>query len=93
MSKYFLKESQLKKIVETGSNSAAMDLDIYVQPVHHDTSNGNENIEDTIKDIVSILDELKNTLHAGKKIPFEQKGKFFKILDDLKRLHRDSTEM
>lgn len=92
MSEFILKKSQLKRLVETGSNSAAMDLDIYVQPVYHDTSNGNENIEDTIENIVDRLNELKYMFKTGKKIPSELRSQFFEISDKLNSLYISSTE-
>ena len=46
MSKFILTESQLKKLLETGSNSAAMDLDIYSQINPISTDNGNLGTED-----------------------------------------------
>jgi len=92
MSKIIVKESQFKRLLETGSNSAAMDLDIYVQPVEHDTSNGNESIEETIDDIVGKLNEINFGLKSGKKLSPELKSGFYGILDELNKLFELSTK-
>lgn len=93
MPKFILKESQLNRILETGSNSAAMDLDMYVQPVQHDTSNGNENIENSIKETITYLNQLNYMLKSGKKINEEKKNKFYGILDQLKLFFLNTTEV
>ena len=87
MPKVIITESQFKKLYETGAANAAMDLDIYVQPVHHDTSHGNENLQDTLEDMKAKLIELISMFKTGKKIKSEQKGQIFKFLDDLKLVY------
>jgi hypothetical protein len=53
MSKFILTESQYQKLVEqVDSNRAAMDLDIYSQPMTTDTDNGNLDVEDAVEDII-----------------------------------------
>jgi DNA-directed RNA polymerase specialized sigma54-like protein len=93
MKRYIIKESQINRLIETGSNSAAMDLDIYVQPVQHDSSNGNENIIDSIKQATTRLEEVMNQLKAGKKLSSEEKNLYFKILDLLNSNYYNSTEL
>jgi hypothetical protein len=93
MKRYIIKESQITRLFETGSNSAAMDLDIYVQPVQHDSSNGNENIIESIKQTISRLEEIMNQLKTGKKLSSEEKNLYFKILDDLNSNYYNSTEL
>lgn len=83
MSKIILTESQLKRLIETGSNSAAMDLDIYTQPIQVDTDNGNGDVEDTIDDIISKLQELSSMFKTGKKTHPELKNRLFGILDSI----------
>ena len=83
MSKYIITEEQFQKLMETGSNSAAMDLDIYVQPVGYDTSNGNDDVEGASEDIITKLKELVSMFKGGKKIHPELKSKIFKNLDDI----------
>ena len=56
--KVIISESQYKKLVETGSNSAAMDLDIYVQPMQTDTDNGNIDVVDASEEVIDKLEEL-----------------------------------
>lgn len=81
MSKYIISESQYQKLMETGSNSAAMDLDIYVQPVSYDTGTGNEDLVDTIESVIEKLKEVSSSLKVGKKIEPELKNKLFQITD------------
>jgi len=82
-----LTESQFKLIVETGSNSAAMDLDIYVQPVDYDTSNGNDNLENSLDEISFKLKELTSMLDSGKKINFSVKNRIFQVVDELNQIY------
>lgn len=83
MKKILITEKQLKKLVETGSNSAAMDLDIYVQPVTYDTSNGNEDEENAVEQIIDKLQELLSMFKSGKKVNSQQKNEIFKELDSI----------
>lgn len=85
-------EKQYKRLVETGSNSAAMDLDIYVQPVQYDTSTGNENLEDSIEDIIGKLKELNSLFKVGKKIKYDTKNEVFKVVDDLNSIYNKTKE-
>jgi len=85
-------EKQYKRLVETGSNSAAMDLDIYVQPVEYDTSTGNENLEDSIEDIIGKLKELNSLFKVGKKIEHNTKNDVFKVVDDLNSIYNKTKE-
>lgn len=93
MPKFILKESQVNRLLETGSNSAAMDLDIYTQPVDHDTSNGNESIEDSLKETITYLNQLNYMLKTGKKIGEDKKMELYSILDKIKSLYVDSTKI
>jgi hypothetical protein len=65
--KVIISESQYKKLVETGSNSAAMDLDIYVQPMDTDTDNGNIDVIDASEEVIDKLEELISMFKGGKK--------------------------
>jgi len=89
MSKIIITESQYKKLLETGSNSAAMDLDIYVQPMQIDTDNGNIDVVDATEDIIDNLEELVAMFKSGKKTPEETKRKLYKALDDLNDTHAE----
>lgn len=86
MSKIILTETQYKKLIETGAANAAMDLDIYVQPVERDTSHGNENVIDSIDNIISKLSELKNMFNVGKKVPLTMKNTVFTLDDEVKKI-------
>ena len=85
MAKYILTESQLKKLQEQGGNAVAMDLDIYSQPMKVDTSNGNEDVEETVEDIMSKLQELLAMFKTGKKLHPELQGRLDKNLDDINK--------
>lgn len=92
MKKIVITKEQYQRIFETGSNSAAMDLDIYVQPVDYDTSNGNESLEDSVQDIIGKLKELNSLFDNGKKIKSLTKNKIYKIVDDLNTVYDETTQ-
>ncbi len=92
MNKILITEKQYKRLLETGSNSAAMDLDIYVQPVHYDTSNGNENLEDSLEEIMNKLKELNSLFKVGKKINQDTKNKIFSVVDELNSIYDTTKE-
>lgn len=87
MAKLIVTESQYRRLFETGSNSAAMDLDIYVQPVYHDTSTGNNDLIEVFEEIVSMSNEMKNELEVGKKLKQSEKNSIFKLYDNLKSVY------
>lgn len=89
MLKIKITESQYQRLFETGSNSAAMDLDIYVQPMQTDTDNGNRDIVDATEDIIDNLEELVAMFKTGKKTSEETKSKLYKALDDLNGTHSE----
>lgn len=89
MSKVIITESQYKRLFETGSNSVAMDLDIYTQPMQIDTDNGNIDVVDATEDIIDNLEELVAMFKTGKKTPEETKRKLYKALDDLNDTHSE----
>ena len=90
MRKIIITEKQYNKIFETGAANAAMDLDIYVQPVDYDTNTGNENIEDSIDDVISKLKELNSLFKVGKKINQTTKNKLFRVVDELKSVYNQT---
>ena len=85
MGKFIISETQLKKLLEmgAGSNSVAMDLDIYTQPIQYDTDNGNQDEEGTVQDVIDKLQELLSMFKSGKKVNSDQRNKIFKNLDDI----------
>lgn len=87
MGKIIISESQYKRLMETGSNSAAMDLDIYTQPMTTDSSNGNESVDDSIYNMISKLKELKNMFETGKKVPTEVENQIFEVHDKLNQVY------
>lgn len=89
MHKVIITESQYKRLFETGSNSVAMDLDIYTQPMQTDTDSGNIDVIDATEDIIDNLEELVAMFKTGKKTPEQTKRKLYKALDDLKDTHSE----
>jgi len=85
MSKYILTKSQYQKLVEQASNTAAMDLDIYSQPMTTSSDNGNSDIEDAVNDIISKMDELMSMLKSGKQNHTELKTSIFHKLDKINK--------
>jgi len=85
-------KKQYKRLLETGSNSAAMDLDIYVQPVQYDTSTGNENVEDSLDEIMGKLKELNSLFKVGKKVKQDTKNKIFSVVDELNSVYNSTKE-
>lgn len=86
MAKFILTESQYKKLLEQGgSNSVAMDLDIYSQPMTTHTDNGNLDIEDSVNDIISKMEELKSMLKSGKQVHPELKNRIYGGLDQINK--------
>jgi len=72
-------------LVEQASNTAAMDLDIYSQPMTTSSDNGNSDIEDAVNDIISKMDELMSMLKSGKQIHTELKTRIFHNLDEINK--------
>jgi hypothetical protein len=90
MLKVIITESQYKRLLEQqGSNSVAMDLDIYTQPMQTDTDNGNLDVIDATEDIIDNLEELVAMFKSGKKTSSVLKGKIFKAFDDISQTHSD----
>ena len=90
MSKIIITKEQYQRIFETAAANAAMDLDIYVQPVHFDTSTGNENVQDSIEEIIDNLKELNSIFKVGGKVKSSTKNKIFKVVDDLKSVYDET---
>lgn len=89
MGKFIISETQLKKIFEYESNGVAMDLDIYSQPMTHDTDNGNLDEEEAVQEVIDKLQELLSMFKSGKKINSNQRNKIFKHLDDVNTNYDD----
>lgn len=92
MKKILITKEQYNRLFETGSNSAAMDLDIYVQPVDYTTDNGNLSVEDSIEDSIEKLKELNSLFKGGKKTKSSTKNNLFKILDRVNKVY-DETKI
>jgi hypothetical protein len=89
MLKVIITESQYKKLMERGSNSVAMDLDIYTQPMQTDTDNGNIDVIDASEEIINSLEELISMFKGGKKTRPELKNKIYRGLDDIKNAYSE----
>ena len=87
--KVIISESQYKKLIEAGSNSVAMDLDIYSQPMQTDTDNGNVDVVDASEEIIDSLEELISMFKGGKKTQPEVKNLIYKGLDNIKKAHEE----
>lgn len=81
MSQILITEKQLIKLIETGSNSVAMDLELYtsVNPVVSD--NGNLDTEETMQEIINKVQELLSMVKAGYKVKPETKHNIARALD------------
>jgi hypothetical protein len=91
MLKVIITESQYKKLLEIGShtNSVAMDLDIYTQPMQTDTDNGNLDVIDASEEIIDSLEELISMFKGGKKTRPEFKNKIYQGLDNIKSAYSE----
>jgi len=89
MLKVIITESQYKKLMERGSNSVAMDLDIYTQPMQTDTDNGNIDVIDASEEIIDSLEELISMFKGGKKTRPAFKNKIYQGLDNIKSAYSE----
>jgi hypothetical protein len=89
MLKVIITENQYKKLVESGSNSVAMDLDIYTQPMQTDTDNGNLDVIDASEEVIDSLEELISMFKGGKKTRPKVKDLIYKGLDGIKKDHSE----
>jgi hypothetical protein len=87
--KVIISESRYKKLIETGSNSVAMDLDRYTQPMQIDTDNGNLDVIDASEEVINSLEELISMFKGGKKTRPEVKDLIYKGLDGIKKAHSE----
>lgn len=87
MSKIIITESQLRKLFETGSNSAAMDLDIYTQINPVSTDNGNLDTEESLELMVEKLEELISMIKTGKKVPTQVRSEIHGALDTMEKIY------
>ena len=87
MGQVFITKKQLINLFETGAANAAMDLDIYVQPVSHDTSNGNNDVVEILEKLSDEIEEINNMLKNGKKPNQSQKNEIFKVFDSFNKIY------
>lgn len=86
MANIIISPKQLNTLLETGSNSAAMDVDRYTQSIDHPTGNENEDILEATRDIINNLKEVVYMVKAGKQIEKTKQMEFFRLLDNVKKL-------
>ena len=89
MLKIIISERQYKKLMERGSNSVAMDLDIYTQPMQTDTDNGNLDVIDASEEIIDSLEELISMFKGCKKTLPEFKNKIYQGLYNIKSAYSE----
>lgn len=87
MVKIIINESQLKSILETGSNSVAMDLDHYTREMDHPNGKQNLNFVESAEDSISKLRELLNVAKSGKNLDTITKSQIFKVFDLINKIH------
>lgn len=85
MSQILITEKQLRRLLETGSNSAAMDLDIYTTAYNQPSDNGNLDSEETMQNIIDSLTEILSMVKAGRKISSETKSDLARAFDFIKK--------
>ena len=78
--KILIKESQLVKLIET-----AMDLDKYTQLRNFSSGDGNQDVEQSVEEMIDKLKELLNMLQSGKKLDTTLKGGIYRNLDNLNK--------
>jgi hypothetical protein len=84
MRKIIITESQLKRLMEQGTNSAAMDLDIYSQPMETSAGSPNEEVAESAEQIIDYLQELIAMMKGGKEVSTPLRQRIHKGLDDVK---------
>jgi hypothetical protein len=87
--KVIISKTQYQRLMEAGSNSVAMDLDIYTQPMQTDTDNGNLDVIDASEQVIDSLEELISMFKGGKKTRPEVKDLIYKGLDGIKKAHSE----
>jgi predicted RNA-binding protein Jag len=89
MSRIVITESQLKKLMEQNMNSAAMDLDIYSQPMETSAGNPNEEVAESAQQIIDYLEELISMMKGGKEVSNPLRQSIHKGLDDVKTAYEN----
>lgn len=85
MAQILITEKQLRKLIETGSNSAAMDLDIYTSTYNQPSDNGNLDSQETIQNTIDSLNELLSMIKSGKKMTPQSKSDLARAFDFIKK--------
>ena len=84
MRKIIITELQLKRMMEQNINSAAMDLDIYSQPMETSAGSPNEEVAESAEQIIDYLQELIAMMKGGKEVTTPLRQRIHKGLDDVK---------
>ena len=84
MRKIIITELQLKRMIEQNTNGAAMDLDIYSQPMETSAGNPNEEVAESAEQIIDYLQELISMMKGGKEVSTPLRQRIHKGLDDVK---------
>jgi hypothetical protein len=89
MSKIIITKSQLKKLMEQGTNRATMDLDIFSQAMETPTGNPNEEVAESAEQIIDYLQELISMMKGGKEVSTPLRQSIHKGLDDVKAAYEN----
>ena len=84
MRKIIITELQLKRMIEQNTNGAAMDLDIYSQPMETSAGSPNEEVAESAEQIIDYLQELIAMMKGGKEVSTPLRQRIHKGLDDVK---------
>ena len=84
MRKIIITELQLKRMMEQNINSAAMDLDIYSQPMETSAGSPNEEVAESAEQIIDYLQELIAMMKGVKEVSTPLRQRIHKGLDDVK---------
>ena len=84
MRKIIITELQLKRMMEQNINSAAMDLDIYSQPMETSAGSPNEEVAESAEQIIDYLQELIAMMKGGQEVSTPLRQRIHKGLDDVK---------
>ena len=93
MSQILITEKQFRRLIETGSNSAAMDLDIYTSTYNQPSDNGNLDSEETMQNIIDSLSELLTMVKTGKKMSPQSKTDLARAFDYIKKTYSNIKYM
>lgn len=81
LSKFLISKSQYDILVET-----AMDLDIFSQNKIFNTKGANQNLQESVYQMIQKLNEVERILFSGKEVKYETQQKLFELENNLNSL-------